>query len=340
MDSPQNESRSSSRASSNLSSGISSSVFSDAVKIRVKGNCGNQCWACEACDPQVCHAAPRDDRQAVVWFERHLFDFPINSYMNAIALCPNCHNQFDYSLDPGFAFIPVDIQYFIDFELADRERRKEARRNRDFDTLARRVPSAEDYRQHQLAQGVISSDSSSPSSDGGLYRPVFLKPIWKRPGFQAAIEYDRPWYGAPMASLRRAFPLLGSARSHVLGKATREALERLRNLYFDPEEDGEEQEGAANTRKRPTSPSSPEDEAPARKNRRVDKRDHHGGGELGGTERGDGVPGGAGPPMTFCPVLQAWVPANWSIGPNSTANDVIEDFGRCVEAGTVDAQAS
>lgn len=34
--------------------------------------------------------------------------------------------QFDCYSDPGFVFAPVDIDFFIDYEMKDRERRKSA----------------------------------------------------------------------------------------------------------------------------------------------------------------------------------------------------------------------
>lgn len=46
--------------------------------------------------------------------------------MNAIPLRPTCHCQFDLASDPGFVFIPTDLQYFIQFELEDRQRRRKA----------------------------------------------------------------------------------------------------------------------------------------------------------------------------------------------------------------------
>lgn len=57
-------------------------------------------------------------------------DFPLASLANAIALCGTCHPQFDYALDPGFVFIPTDLDYFIDFELEDRQRRRAAAEGR------------------------------------------------------------------------------------------------------------------------------------------------------------------------------------------------------------------
>ncbi|KAL2814453.1 hypothetical protein BJX63DRAFT_431353 [Aspergillus granulosus] len=290
MDSQRSESSPSSTASSRGSSSRSSDFFSEGVKLRVRNKCGDECWCCSRPDPHVCHVVARDDRKAALWVQRNLLDFPIDSVMNGIALCPSCHEQFNYALDPGFAFIPTDIQFFIEFELADRERRKEAQERGDHNSSARRVPSAEQYQQHQLEQGVITPDSS-----GGLYRPIFLKPILGAKGIQALTERNRPWYGAPMASLRRAFPILGTGRSQVLGKATRNALERLRNLYFDDDVDEKEEE-ASNTRKHHLIPSPPAISPPTRKRRHIDKGDHHGKSELGDSEPRDDELGSAGPP--------------------------------------------
>lgn len=52
-----------------------------------------------------------------IWVEHSLVDFPLASLATAIALCGTCHPQFDCALDPGFVFIPIDLDYFFDFEL-------------------------------------------------------------------------------------------------------------------------------------------------------------------------------------------------------------------------------
>jgi hypothetical protein len=44
----------------------------------------------------------------------------LTSPINAIPLCPLCRTQFDLANDPGFVFFPSDLEFFINFELADR----------------------------------------------------------------------------------------------------------------------------------------------------------------------------------------------------------------------------
>ena len=40
-----------------------------------------------------------------------------------MALCPLCHENFDNADDPGFVFFPIDIPFFIKWEIRDKERR-------------------------------------------------------------------------------------------------------------------------------------------------------------------------------------------------------------------------
>jgi hypothetical protein len=51
--------------------------------------------------------------------------------------------QFDRVDDPGFVFIPTDLQYFIDFELKDSEKRALAAREGNI--LPREVPTSTLY---------------------------------------------------------------------------------------------------------------------------------------------------------------------------------------------------
>lgn len=134
-----------------------------------------------------------NNSQATLWVEYGLIDFPITSVLNAIPLCPACHRQFDYHLDPGFLFIPTDLQYFVDFELKDRERRKIAAERGMI--LKREVPTPELYKRHQVGEGVITD-----SAIGGQYLPVFLKSYVLR----GRLDFDvtqvlskpRQWHGA------------------------------------------------------------------------------------------------------------------------------------------------
>lgn len=94
------------------------------------------------------------------------------------------------------------------------------------------------YKAHQVRQGVIS-----PDAVGGLYLPIFTKPYLHtgRLPFDITAHLSQPlqWHGAPLASLRRGIPILGTGRLAVLKDNTRLQLEKLRtcNLYFLDEEE-------------------------------------------------------------------------------------------------------
>jgi hypothetical protein len=159
--------------------------------------------------------------------------------MNAMELCPTCHTQFDLAGDPGFSFIPTDLQYFIQFELEDRERRRTAAAKGDI--LQREVPTAAMYKAHQLMEGKISS-----TAIGGQYTPVFLKryllsnlPNDTLSSIFSQLSVPKEWHGSPISAIRRAIPILGSARLKVISKETRLQLEKLRNLYFLDDDDAE-----------------------------------------------------------------------------------------------------
>lgn len=48
-----------------------------------------------------------------------------------------------------------------------------------------------------------------------------------------ALATPKSWHGNPMASFRRAFGALGSARFHVVDPDIRHDLQHLKDLYFD-----------------------------------------------------------------------------------------------------------
>lgn len=133
-----------------------------------------------------------------------------------------CHGQYDNSLDTGYVFFPADLDFFIEYELHDRQRRRQG---------PRKTPSAADYKDHQVREGKVSS-----LAPGGLYCRIFLKDFLL--GGILAIEtlrmlaLDKPWHGNPIASLRRAFGILGSVRIEALDPNIYHQLHRLRHLYF------------------------------------------------------------------------------------------------------------
>ena len=59
----------------------------------------------------------------------------------------------------GFVFFPTDLGFFIDFEIKDQDRR------RNDGQLGRRVPTAEEYKTHQLSDCIIPTDVQGVSID-------------------------------------------------------------------------------------------------------------------------------------------------------------------------------
>lgn len=126
--------------------------------------------------------------------------------------------------------MPIDLQYFVEFELRDRERRSTD------GSLRRQVPTSSMYKAHLLREGKIPAGASS-----GLYRRIFLKDyVFADFGISAealGITTQKPWHGAPIAIFPRAFHALASFRIFVLEKETICQLRRLHDLYFWPSED-------------------------------------------------------------------------------------------------------
>ena len=88
--------------------------------------------------------------------------FALASLANAIALCGTCQPQFDCALDPRFVFIPTDLDYFIDFELEDRQRRRAAAEKGVLSD--RLVPTAEMYKLHEMTNGEIGTMQTTDKS--------------------------------------------------------------------------------------------------------------------------------------------------------------------------------
>lgn len=95
----------------------------------------------------------------------------------------------------------------------------------------RRVPSADEYKQHQAANRAILL----PTAIGGLYRPIFLKRHLLRNLPQidlSPLSVPKEWHGSPMASICRAIAILGSGRFSTVDRPTVKNLTVLRDLYF------------------------------------------------------------------------------------------------------------
>lgn len=216
-------------------------------------------------------------------------------------------------------FIPTDLQFFIQFELDDRERRRAA----DGRVSQRQVPSPEVYKRYQVDNGIIATDAI-----GGQYLPVVVKRYLLRNtpevDIQNILSKPKEWHGAPLACLRRCIYFLGSARVSLLDKDIRLKLERLRELYFFDEEDPSSPHNplphlAAQTGphdrkgKRPLDDTMLNDSQPTKKQR--DSRQ----GDSGSSRYSQGA-------TTFCPVLQREVRACWSLGPEVSTEEAVRQF--------------
>lgn len=252
--------------------------------------------------------------QAPLWADIGLIDFLITSIANAIPLCPSCHGQFYCHIDPGLVFIPTDLQYFIDFELNHKERRKRAAEEGVF--MKRKVPNSDMSKLHQVAKGVIGPDAT-----GGQYRPVFLKQYLfvgrlSYTTVQNLLSTPREWHGAPITCLRRCIHVLGSGRVKMLGKETLLQLEMLRDLYFLDEEESPNsvtQTGPDSGQgKREHDDAGPSEPQPAKKQQGPGLED-------GGKSYTQGS-------TTFCSILQREVHAYWSLGPGASAGDALSQF--------------
>ncbi|KAF9247924.1 hypothetical protein DTO013E5_3119 [Penicillium roqueforti] len=200
----------------------SSGVLSVATKLELIRISGKNCWACTTADPQACHVLGKRDTQDNLWAHLGLINYSLRSLSNAILLCASCHGQFDRDNDPGFLLVPTDLDFFIEFEKADRIRRQAGRW-----PPGRQMPTSGMYKEYL---------ESSGKGDAG-YTPMFLK-HYLLAGSGVTPEMLRLtapkyWQGAPAAALRRCIMALGSGRIVALGHQVTQ-LETLRNLYFSP----------------------------------------------------------------------------------------------------------
>lgn len=135
--------------------------------------------------------------------------------------------NFDHSSDPGFVFVPSDLDYFIRFEEDDYEKREREAAN---GLQSHRVcPSAAMYREYQESRGDLPIGSL-----GGLYRRIFL--IDYIPSLpQSSRDEVKSWHGNPMASIRRGILATGTMRIDKFPKETVGQLRKLQELYARPD---------------------------------------------------------------------------------------------------------
>lgn len=211
-----------------------SSTKSDDFSTGVKSEArlllgGEQCWLCDS-GPLIeyCHLFAKEDKiMRSHWEVRGLLNFTINGLDNVIILCPTCHSHFDTMNDPGWFLVPVDLEYFIEYERSDydfrlQEARRGIRRTRD-------CPTAEKYATALRRSNAIPADFSQ-----GLYRRIFLRNFHPHipPGTLPAVK---AWFGAPMAALRRACHATSSFRSGAIPQQMLAQLRTLLDLYCRPD---------------------------------------------------------------------------------------------------------
>lgn len=151
---------------------------------------------------------------------------------NAIPLCPLCHRNFDDINRPGFLFIPSDLQYFIDYERMDFDRRTIIATTTT-SIPPRSCPTPKMYFEHQLLSGDIQQGAC-----GGKYVRYTLRDYFPKlgqndwiPG-RGPFQDAEPWHGAPSAALRRAFQVLGDPLVHGIPEEDRQKLRELQDLYM------------------------------------------------------------------------------------------------------------
>lgn len=245
-----------------------------------------------------------------VWEERQLINFSYSSPANFIPLCPNCYAQYTNSTDPGFVFFPTDLNFFIEYELRDRQRRRQQ-------GGIRKAPSANDYKDHQVREHKMS-----PLELGGLYRPVFLKEYLL--GGRMPMEVlqkmvsDKAWHGDPIATLRRAMAVLGSARVGILDTNTIRQLRQLQELYFS---DYASDSRLSFVYQRKTSEKRPHDDLDNEDERQHKRRSFLQDSTSDASHKGPASDHSDKPQSPNVSDTSAWV-----LGPQSSTNETIERF--------------
>ncbi|RLL96045.1 hypothetical protein CFD26_100629 [Aspergillus turcosus] len=211
--------------------------------------------------------------------------------------------------------MPLDLDFFIKFEIMDRDRCKKAAEE-GFPSR-RMAPTFEDYKQHQVEQGIITADAI-----GGKYLPIFLK-SYLHVGLLdfdiiEALSKPRDWHGAPMASIRRCIHALGSPRLGMRNPAAYHKLQRLYELYFcnndnsSPLSNTLSDHPTQSGKKRQYGDSTGEPHSKRHQGPQADS-------------------GSSSRETTFCPTLQREVRAYWTLGPDVSA----EEAGRSEGARTL-----
>ncbi|CRG90861.1 hypothetical protein PISL3812_07907 [Talaromyces islandicus] len=191
-----------------------SDSFPPSVKLQCRESTDDKCWVCGLTPVEVAHVVAKNDRATRYLQNQGLINFSLTSALNAVTLCPTCRANFDLAMDPGWFFVPSDLQYFIDFEEKDFARRTH---DRNHGIVTTRVcPTSDEYAASQ-PQGI----------------PQYIRVILQDE--VVCVERMRvkaAWFGAPIAAIRRAFIALGSVRRSGIPKDISEKLWKLQDLYY------------------------------------------------------------------------------------------------------------
>ncbi|OAP62760.1 hypothetical protein AYL99_01987 [Fonsecaea erecta] len=226
------------RKRSDVESAISSSTssasqFTRRTKKRIaERNGGEQCWHCGARAPDIAPVVGRKDGSFGDYVASGLLTFDhLGDEQNGLPLCPSCHRAFDDLNNPGLIFIPIDLDYFIDFELKDYQSRIDIAQ-RHGDIPPRMVPTPQMYSEYLKRQNLLSSEAV-----GGLYWRYTLRDFFPVNADRSFIPglgpFKEPgvWCGAPTAALRRVFHIFGNPTTEGIPEPQLEQLWQLRKLY-------------------------------------------------------------------------------------------------------------
>jgi len=214
--------------SSRSSNRSSSNSFGETSKYEIKSSSGQRCWICQSRPTQACHVITKGDEIVFELFKsRNLLPdlFNLSSVSNGISLCPTCHVNFDAYHDPGFVILPSNLQYFIDFEVANYSQR-EASALRGV-AEPRTTPSAADYLAYQIQQREIDTRAKS-----GSYLAIVFHDY--SPFLPLGKLTAKEWPGHPLTMIRRGLIALGTARVENWPQDLRSELLKLQELYARP----------------------------------------------------------------------------------------------------------
>lgn len=167
-----------------------------------------------------------------IYIDKGLLTFDhLGDEQNGLPLCPSCHRAFDDPDNPGLMIIPIELDYFINTEVKDQQSRSEIAQRLGY-LPPRVVPTPQMYSEYLKNQNLLPEDAS-----GGLYWRYTLRdyfPVNADKSFIPGLgPFQQPgvWHGAPMATLRRAFQILGDPGIEGIPEEQLEKLWELRKLY-------------------------------------------------------------------------------------------------------------